>query len=77
MERSQLPLVGERVTLTLRSGERLDVVTYTGRQRDIFFLSDDGAHPWSIRLEADEACALAGLLCEPLSDRTSETASSR
>ena len=39
MERSQLPLVGERVSVTLRSGERLDVVTYAGRQRDLFLLS--------------------------------------
>jgi K+/H+ antiporter YhaU regulatory subunit KhtT len=61
---TNLPYVGSKVSIQLRTGLHVEVVIHTNGTRDLaFFASEEGAPEYLVRLDPTSACALGALLC--------------
>jgi K+/H+ antiporter YhaU regulatory subunit KhtT len=63
--------VGEKFSLALPGGDRLDVVVLTSGEREVFFFRRGEEQPFhSVRLDPPTACALGAVLCPVLGSKT-------
>ena len=66
---TELPHLGMKTTLTLESGNRIEVVIHTNGIRDISVSDPGDEDPRHIlRLDPTSACALGALLCAALQE---------
>jgi TrkA domain protein len=66
-DETDLPGVGTKVSLALRDGGRLDVVTRTGGEREVHFFRRGEEEPsFTACLDPADACALGVALCAAL-----------
>ena len=70
---TDLPHLGRKTTLSLESGNRIEVVIHTNGMRDISVSEPGDEDPRHIlRLDPTSACALGALLCAALQDPRGE-----